>query len=339
MRRSTVCQSVVEKVRARSAPLPAPFGPAARPIVPPFSALLQRRIPAAGRRATFLRSLLRDFLRPRLFPARSPPRNPRVRSSRPGTPRRPSTTMTPTFPRDPRSGRNVADCSSRPRRRTQFRIRRRVHRSLHKLRRPPNCHRAHASVRVSEWCRAPSAALAAAPLFAKRALAPFLRLRFREGNLSRHVRRREHARADRETRLHAFLRPLPFDESRSQFQARDSTSVATVGLTSLELSGSVRRDRPVFLPSVGHGVLPPPPYDSKYLFVFRRSRARRARDTPARSPLPHASCVSPHRLSPVALARARFSSRAFGLYRSGNRRQRFCFELFHGDNERDRTDD
>src|SRR5260370_4164395 len=92
------------------------------------------------------------------------------------------------------------------------------------------------------------------------------------------------------------------------------------------VSESVRRDRPVFLPSVGHGVLPPPPCDSKYLFVFRRSRAQRARDTPWRSPLLHPSCVSPLRLSPVALPRTRFSSRPSGLHFSVTRRQTFFFD-------------
>src|SRR5436853_271826 len=103
---------------------------------------------------------------------------------------------------------NVAGCWSRRRLLKQFQTLRRGHRSRHKLRPPPNCHRARASVRALKWCPAPCEGRVAAPSSGAREHVLFLRPRFRGENLSHHVHRRERALADRETQLHVFLRPL-----------------------------------------------------------------------------------------------------------------------------------
>src|ERR1700682_4589609 len=80
----------VRTSRARFAPWLGRAGPDFHQAVPPFVALLPEKIPAIGRRATFLQFPLPDFLRPRLSRGRSRLRKLRLRLSRPDTRPRPS---------------------------------------------------------------------------------------------------------------------------------------------------------------------------------------------------------------------------------------------------------
>src|SRR5476651_1262589 len=88
---STDAENDVRTNRAHSAPSLERVVPVAPPVFRPCVAIPPARIPVADRRATSLRFLPRDFLRPRLSPARFPLRKPRLRFSPRDKRRRPPT--------------------------------------------------------------------------------------------------------------------------------------------------------------------------------------------------------------------------------------------------------
>src|ERR1022692_3254048 len=99
---STDAGNDVRTNRAHSVPSLERVVPVARPVFRPCVAIPPARIPVADRRATFLRFLPLDFLRPRLSLAPIQPPKLYLRFSPRDKRRRPSTTTTQSSRRDRR---------------------------------------------------------------------------------------------------------------------------------------------------------------------------------------------------------------------------------------------
>ena len=183
----------------------------------------------------------------------------------------------------------------RRRRPKQFQTLRQAHHLRHRSRRPPNCRRVRASVRVSGSYPAQCAGSPAAPSCSALGHELSLRSHFFAEIPERPFRQRKRARLDREILLPAVLPSLPYGEW--QFPLRRFCS--TIDLDGAQWcpckQAPRHRDPSALLPIGARDALPLRPCAKECLCVFRRAHVPRDRGKFARSRLQPASCALQHR--------------------------------------------
>src|SRR5438309_1541112 len=209
---------------------------------------------------------------------------------------RPLTGWKRACPQGQRSKCNAVDYLWRQPRLKQFQTPRQARRLRRKLRRPPSYRRVRASVHASEFCPTQREDSRAAPSRSAHAHELFLQARFFGEIPELLVHQRTCARPDREIPLPAFLRSLPFAESRSPLRQSCSTNDLAAAQKCCCKQAVARRVPLALLPNAAHDVLLLLPCAKECLCVFRHAPVPPGRDTFVRSRLPPANCALRRRL-------------------------------------------